>query len=115
MSRGRVLFVHSNSEWYGSDRSFCLLSAALHERGWDVAPAIPDRGPLYDALDKAGLKPVLLDPGVVRARAGGNAALAKALTVDVPRAAWRCRQIARTVDLVHVNTSIIAGGLIGGR
>jgi glycosyltransferase involved in cell wall biosynthesis len=113
-SRGRVLFLHSNSEWYGSDRSFCLLSQALRARGWDIVPAVPGPGPLVDALERAGLRPLLLDPGVVRARAVGRSAVLRSLAIDVPRAAWRCRRAARSADLVHLNTSIIAGGLLGG-
>jgi glycosyltransferase involved in cell wall biosynthesis len=112
--RGRVLFVHSNNEWYGSDRSFCLLSQELTAQGWEVVPAIPGRGPLHDALTAAGLEPRLLDPGVVRPRASSKVALMRSLVIDVPRAAWRTRRAARAADVVHINTSIIVGALIGG-
>jgi glycosyltransferase involved in cell wall biosynthesis len=69
---------------------------------------------LHDALTAADLQPRLLDPGVIRPRALGKLALLKSLVVDVPRAAWRTRRAARAVDVVHINTSIVLGGLIGG-
>jgi glycosyltransferase involved in cell wall biosynthesis len=41
--------------------------------------------------------------------------LARYLVLDLPRSIWRCRRHARDADIVHINTSIQLGGIIGGR
>jgi glycosyltransferase involved in cell wall biosynthesis len=110
----RVLLVHGNSEWYGSDRSLVLLARALRKRGWDVAASVPGAGQLEDRLHEAGIEVHHVDPGALRGRVYGPARLLRYVAIDLPRSALRVRRLARSFDVVHVNASIFLGGIVGG-
>jgi glycosyltransferase involved in cell wall biosynthesis len=110
----RVLFVHVNTEWYGSDRSLVLLACALRDQGCEVRVALPGPGPLEDRLRGAGIDVHEVDVAPLRARVYGPARLVSYFLVDLPRAAVRLRALARTADVVHVNASIGLGGVVGG-
>ena len=60
-----VLFVHSNSELYGSDYILLLVVRALKDRVRPIA-ALPSHGPLWEALEKEGAKVVQTRESVLR-------------------------------------------------
>lgn len=108
----RVLFVHSQAELYGSDRSLVLLVTGLSDLGWDVEVVVPEDGPLVAMLRGRGVTVHLMDPGVLRRvyRPREWAAfLTWRLAVSIART-WR---ISRRFDIVHVNTSVILGAMVG--
>lgn len=61
-----VLIAHPGSELYGSDRVMLDIAGALARRGWRVTVALPDGGPLVDALEATGAKVVLCPTPVLR-------------------------------------------------
>lgn len=116
MNRGRsprILLVHGNAEWYGSDRSFTLLVEGLRRRGWDVTAVVPADGAVASRLRAADVPVVISDPGVPRLRSWSVRLLLRWALVDAPRSCWQMRRLARSVDLVHLNTSTIFGALFG--
>lgn len=109
----RLLLVHANAEWYGSDRSFVLLATGLRDRGWDVTAVVPAPGPAADRLRDAGVPVLEADPGVPRPRAWSRGALVRWAAWSAPRSCLRMWRLARSHDLVHLNTSTILGGAVG--
>lgn len=109
----RVLFVHANAEWYGSDRSFVLLVSGLVGRGWQVTAVVPAPGEVSERLRAAGVTVVETDPGVPRPRAWSRVTTLRWLLWTAPRSCWRMWRLARCFDLVHLNTSTILGAAVG--
>lgn len=107
--------VHSNAEWYGSDRSLVLLAEALRRQGWEVTVSVPSEGVLAATLRAADFEPLLVDAAPLRARVFGRVRLLRYFTIDLPRSILRVRHLARRFDVVHLNTSILLGGLVGAR
>lgn len=108
----RALFVHSQAEGYGSDRSLFLLVTGMISLGWDVEVVVPEDGPLVGLLRGRGVTVHLVDPGVLRRVYGPGqwaAFVMWRLVVSILRT-WR---LSRRFDVVHVNTSVILGALLG--
>ena len=110
----RALLVQSSAERYGSDRTARSLARRLPALGWEVTVTVPGLGPLVDDLRADGVTVVVADPGVLRRvlRPAGWAAFA---VWRLPRAVLRFRRLARRAAVVHVNTSVSVGALLGAR
>jgi glycosyltransferase involved in cell wall biosynthesis len=109
----RILLVHANAEWYGSDRSFTLLVEGLRRRGCEVTAVVPADGAVATRLRAADVPVVISDPGVPRFRSWTTRRLLRWALLDAPRSCWQMRRLARRADLVHLNTSTIFGALVG--
>lgn len=109
----RALFFHSQAEAYGSDRSLYLLVTGLKARGWDAEVVLPGDGPLVAMLRGAGVIVHLMDPGVLR-RVYRRREWAAFVLWRLVRAIARTWRISRRFDVVHVNTSVVLGAVIGG-
>ena len=110
----RVLLVHGNSEWYGSDRSLVLLATALRELGLGVEVVLPKPGGAAGPLVAAGIPIHYIRSAPLRARVMSRLRLARYVVVDLPLSVLRIRRLARRFDVVHVNTSILLGAIVGG-
>ncbi len=108
-----ILLVHGNAERYGSDRAALSLARGLHALGLDVTVALPEPCALEDALVAAGVRTVHLDVAPFRPRVFTIGAFIRYALFDLPRGVVRSQRAARRWDLVHLNTSILLGGLIG--
>lgn len=111
---GRVLFVQGTAERYGSDRSLLLLAAGFRSRGWDVTVALPTHGPLADDLAAADVRVEITPVGAFR-RVFAPRDWLYYVFVDLPGAMRKVRRLAKAVDIVHVNTSILLGAAVGAR
>jgi hypothetical protein len=111
----RVLLVHGNSEWYGSDRSFLLLASALRREAVDVTLCLPSPGELARRAQDRGFTPIIADPAPFRGRVFGWPRAARYLGIDLPSAIVRFARLARDFDIVHLNTSNLTGALLGTR
>ena len=109
----RVLLISGQAERYGADRSLLTLAHGLRDRGWDPTVAAPGPGPLVEDLRRMGIRVVFLDPGVVR-RTLSWRGWARLLLL-FPATVARVAVLARRTDIVHVNSTVILGGLVGGR
>ncbi|KLR61673.1 glycosyltransferase [Actinobacteria bacterium IMCC26207] len=63
---GFLLVVHPGAELYGSDRVMLESVSALIQRGWSVTVALPNTGPLFDAVKQAGACVLTCPTPVVR-------------------------------------------------
>src|SRR5690349_18073991 len=109
----RVLWVSGQAEGYGADRSLLAVVLELRRRSWDVTVTVPGRGPLTDDLAAADVPVVQVDPGVLR-RVLTATEWVSLIARQMPAGARTIRRLARDHDLVHVNSSVVLGGLIGG-
>lgn len=110
----RVLWISGQSERYGGDVSLKTSVQELRRRGWDVTVTVPGEGWLTQMLQKEGVPVHWIDPAVVR-RVLSASEWASLIFRRLPAAIARIRRLARSHDLVHVNSSVILGGLIGAR
>lgn len=106
-----VLYLHSSAGRYGADLQLLALAGGLDRDRWRPLVVLPERGPLCDLLEAAGVEWVTADLAVLRRRLltpRGLASLAG-------RLARQRRQIGalaleRRVAIVHSNTSVVLGG-----
>lgn len=102
------LFAHPGAELFGSDRMLLESVIAGREHGFDCVVALPERGPLVDALVAVGAR-VVISRGLVLRKALMRPSGWGRLAGDTLRgtaAAWRL--IARVrPDCVYVNTVTI--------
>lgn len=110
----RVLWVSGQSERYGGDVSLAAAVQQLRRRGWDITVTVPGEGWLTETLQKDGVPVERVDPAVVR-RVLSASEWASLVSRRLPTAARRIRRLASSHDLVHVNSSVILGGLVGAR
>jgi glycosyltransferase involved in cell wall biosynthesis len=110
----RVLLVHATAERYGGDVMLLALVRGLALRGWQITVALPARGELADELEAAGAVVVPQPVGAFR-RVFSGRDWVRYLLVELPLAVLRLRRLARSVDVVHVNSSVILAGAVAGR
>ncbi len=113
MQQRSVLMISGQADMYGAARSLRTLASGLQTRGWRVVVVVPEHGPLVDALSADGVATVFADAGVMR-RVLPPREWARFAAVDMPASIWNIQRLARAHDLVHVNTSVEVGALIGG-
>ncbi|MFJ6113123.1 glycosyltransferase [Agrococcus sediminis] len=102
------LFAHPGAELFGSDRMLLESVVAAREQGWRCVVALPEHGPLVDALRGAGATIVIAPSLVLRKallRPSGWPALVRS-TLRGTASAWRIVARARP-DAVYVNTITI--------
>ncbi len=109
---GTVLMVSGQAERYGADRSLRVLTEGLVQRGWQVTVSLPGDGPLAADLATSGVRSAIIDPGVLR-RVNDLRDWAGLLALGLPAAIRHVRSEARRHDIVHINSVVIAGGLLG--
>ncbi len=107
-----VLFLHSSSDLYGSDRSLIRTIDAVLELGHSVFVCLPYQGPLVELLRKKGVIVYVFSLGVLR-RKYFNLIGVFAFVWSFSYAFFRVLGIVRRskIRLIHSNTSTI---LIGG-
>ena len=108
----RVLMISGQAEHYGADRSLANLALAIARRGWQVTVTLPGPGPLAADMDAAGIPTVRFEPGVLR-RVNRPRDWARLVASDMPAAIWRARRMAGHYDIVHVNSVVVTGALLG--
>lgn len=111
----RVLLLHGNAEWYGSDRSLVVLADALQRAGVEVTVGVPSEGALAAAVRRAGVDVVVTTPGAFRPLVVGPLGIVRYLLLELPRSVLAVRRLARRADVVHLNISTLIGGLVGAR
>jgi glycosyltransferase involved in cell wall biosynthesis len=105
--------VHSSSGRYGADRQLHLIATGLDPDRFSALVVLPERGPLADDLQAAGVEVVLRPLGVLRrslASVTGLSSISAAVARDSVALGRLVRQ--RGVALVHSNTSVVIGGAL---
>lgn len=103
----RVLFIHQSAELYGSDRMFIESVVAVQERGAEVVAMLPGPGPLVGALQKRGIRVVLVDMPVLRKTIMNPAGLVQLARQTVRSAPEVLQLLAQEgITTVYVNTVV---------
>lgn len=113
-SSRRVLLVHTSAGMYGADKACLLIARGLRQLGREVTVVLPYRGRLAKALGAADVRVVIGHVGAVR-RVFTVAGWLKFGFFDLPASIVGIWRLARLHDVVHVNTSVAVGALIGAR
>jgi len=66
MSRIEILFLHSSSDLYGSDRALLNILSILDRAKFEPHVILPDFGPLNLELNRLGILPRVMNFGVLR-------------------------------------------------
>jgi glycosyltransferase involved in cell wall biosynthesis len=111
-----LLFVHSSSGQYGSDRQLLLIVTGLDPARYRPLVILPSPGPLHDDLKAAGIETRVRPLAVLRRalltpRGAGGLALQAARDALALARVVRSRRIA----LIHSNTSVILSGAAAAR
>lgn len=112
----RLLFVHSSSGHYGSDRQLLLLATGLDPARYRPLVVLPSDGPLDDDLRAAGVETLVRPIAVLRRSLfspRGLSGLAARTALDTVALGRLVR--SRGISLVHSNTSVILSGAAGAR
>ncbi|MCL4557058.1 MAG: glycosyltransferase [Deltaproteobacteria bacterium] len=106
----KVLFVHSSSEMYGSDRCLYELVRGIDKKRFVPIVVLPSGGALSGMLRDMGIAVYLTDPWVMRKGTFRSARLAPYM-LKLPVSVLRLmRIIAReSVSIVYSNTSVMIG------
>ncbi len=105
MSRPRVLYVNHVAFLGGAERSLLVLLEALDREAVEPLLAAPE-GPLTAEARRLGIECVELPFGRLHRRAAAFEVVRSAGRLLA--AAWRIRQLAARVDLIHANSATAA-------
>ena len=112
-----VLFIHSSSELYGSDRSLLNIVKYINKNKYKVHVVLPCEGPLVDEMKKVkGVKVVIYEVAVLRRKnlsvKGGFVYLR-----DYSRSCKFLKQYIKEhkIDIVDTNTAVVFPGAVAAR
>jgi glycosyltransferase involved in cell wall biosynthesis len=103
-----ILFLHSSAGRYGADRQLLALASGLDRDRFTPVAVLPERSELAAPLEEAGVEVAVAELSILRRAELGPRAAWRLLRADVRELEALAR--ARTVALVHSNTSVIASG-----
>ncbi len=109
-----VLFIHQAAELYGSDKVLLYLVTGLAQRDV-VKPVVvlPGRGPLWDALQAAGIEVHVAPVGKITRAAFNPVGLVRLLRQVLQSTAEIDRVVAgRPIIAVHSNTLAVLAGAV---
>lgn len=111
-----LLFVHSSSGHYGSDRQLLLIATGLDPTRYRPLVLLPSPGPLEDDLKAAGIETMVRPLAVLR-RALLTPRGVGGLALQAARDALALGRLVRSrrVSLIHSNTSVILSGATAAR
>jgi glycosyltransferase involved in cell wall biosynthesis len=112
--RTPVLFLHSSSDLYGSDRSLLRTIDALRADAVDPVVCLPYDGPLVEQMESRAIRTYVLDLAVLRRGTLTPLGLL-VYPVRLAMALVRVWRIARRtkVTMIHTNTSaVVVGGCV---
>ncbi|MGC8580188.1 MAG: glycosyltransferase [bacterium] len=109
----KILFVHSSSEMYGSDRCLYELLKRIDKKQFTPVVVLPFEGILADKLRAAGIAVYITDPWVLRKGVFHGLKFVLYL-LRLPISIFRLIQIIRKerISVVYSNTSVILGGAL---
>ncbi len=114
MTKTRILFLHSGSDLYGSDRALLNILLSLDRERFEPHVILPDVGPLHLELKKIGIEPRVINLGVLRRKLLHPFGFIS----YVISFSYGCLRMLSYVNrnkigLIHSNTSaILTGGLV---
>ncbi len=116
MVKANLLFIHSSSDLYGSDRCLLNLVSCLDRNRFEAHVILPDFGPLHLELKNLGIEPKVVNVGVLRRKFLHPVRVFGYLTSLFFGSLHLFLYIKRNrISLVHTNTSAILGGGIAAK
>jgi glycosyltransferase involved in cell wall biosynthesis len=100
--------LHSSSGRYGADRQLHLIAGRLDRDRYEPLVVLPDRGPLAEDLETAGVEVLIRPLSVIRRGQTNPAALLATTARDAITLSSLVRH--RRIAVVHSNTSVILSG-----
>ncbi len=116
MKKTSILFLHSGSDLYGSDRCLLNILSCLDRKRFEPHVILPDFGPLHPELKKLGIEPTVMNLGVLRRKflnPLGVFIYFSYLFFGSLKILFFIKQ--KQISIVHTNTSSVLGGGIAAR
>lgn len=112
-----VLFVHSSSELYGSDRSLLNIVKNLDENEFDIFVLLPCQGPLVEEMRKLeNITVEIYEVAVLRRKNLSIRGGVEYLKELIQSTAFIKRYIKRNnIDIVDTNTAVVFPGAIAAK
>lgn len=112
-----ILFIHSSSELYGSDRSLLNTIKNLKKEKYNIYVLLPTEGPLYDELLKLGYVHVMIDELAVLRRKNLTIQGIGKYFIDLIKSIFKICQLIKkyNIDIVDTNTSVVFSGAISAK
>lgn len=111
----KVLFLHSSSELYGSDRSLLNLVKRLDKSKFEVSVILPEDGPLVDAMREVPEVSIIIQEIAVLRRKNLSFKGIFNYVSEFIKSINFLRKIIKEkkIDIVYTNTSVVfPGGII---
>lgn len=111
----KILFLHSSSELYGSDRSLLNLVKNLDREIFEIYVILPEEGPLVDEIKKIDNINLIIKPIAVLRRKNLNFKGLIKYIKDFKESIFFLKNIIRknNIDVIYTNTSVVfPGGII---
>lgn len=118
MTQSTLVFVHSSSELYGSDKSLRAVVAHATERHYRVVVVLPEPGPLVGELEQHGAEVRILPIAVLRrsiVTASGLVQFLRGLVATRRSYGWLADYAQSGPMVITSNTSAVASGAILAR
>ncbi|MDZ4949057.1 glycosyltransferase [Clostridium perfringens] len=112
-----ILFLHSSSELYGSDRSLLNLVKNLDKNEFNITVILPEEGPLVEEIKKVNNVNVLIKEIAVLRRKNLSIRGIFSYSADFLKSIKYLKQAIKDqkIDIVYTNTSVVFPGGIAAR
>lgn len=112
-----ILFIHSSSEMYGSDKSLLYLLKNIDKKEYGVNVLLPEEGPLVDALKNVkGVNVDIFSVAVLRRKNLSFSGMFSYIRDFYTSYKFIKRYIKEhNIDVIYTNTAVVFPGAIAGR
>ncbi|MFJ7747978.1 glycosyltransferase family 4 protein [Peribacillus sp. NPDC097295] len=113
----KILFLHSSSELYGSDRSLLNLIKNMDEKKFQITIILPESGPLVDELKKINnVKVIIKEIAILRRKHLSMKGIIQYTNTFINSVYYLIRIIRMNrIDVVYTNTSVVFPGGIAAK
>lgn len=107
-----ILFLHSSSELYGSDRSLLNLLKNINKNTFDISVILPCHGPLVDEIKKISNINIIIKEMAILRRKNLNIRGICVYTSDLIKSIKFLSAIIKknNIDIVYTNTAVVFPG-----
>ena len=112
-----IVFLHSSSELYGSDRSLLNLVKNLDKDKFNITVILPDDGPLVDKINSFDNVEVIINELAVLRRKNLSLSGMSKYFIELIRSIKFINNLIKekSIDIVYTNTSVIFVGGISAK
>ena len=112
-----IVFLHSSSELYGSDRSLLNLVKNLDKDKFNITVILPEDGPLVDKINSFDNVEVIINELAVLRRKNLSLSGMSKYFIELMRSIKFINNLIKekSIDIVYTNTSVIFVGGISAK